>query len=162
MLNKLKKTAVPAVFAAALVLAAACSSTPRPAPPPEPTPEQPKEMPKTEPKAAPVKEEPKMKSVSVSDYTTRRGDTLSEIGARFYGKDNAYYFPFIMVMNSVITHPDEIEVGTALKIPDFNEFKSDAALCAEAKKAFDKVAGIYEAKNKFVLVKRIRRLAQTF
>ena len=135
MLNKLKKTAVPAVFAAALVLVAACSSTPRPAPPPEPTPEQPKEMPKTEPKAAPVKEEPKMKSVSVSDYTTRRGDTLSEIGARFYGKDNAYYFPFIMVMNSVITHPDEIEVGTALKIPDFNEFKSDAALCAEAKKS---------------------------
>ena len=56
MLNKLKKIAVPAVFAAALVLVAACSSTPRPAPPPEPTPEQPKEMPKTEPKAAPVKE----------------------------------------------------------------------------------------------------------
>lgn len=160
MLNKLKKLTVPALFAAALVLIAACSSTPRPAPPPEP--EQSNEMPKTEPKPEPVKEEPKMKTVSMSDYTTRRGDTLSEIGARFYGKDNAYYFPFIMVVNSVITHPDKIEVGTNLKIPDFNEFKSDATLCAEAKKAFDKVIGIYEAKNKFVLVKRIRRLAQTF
>jgi len=50
-----------------------------------------------------------------TNYIVVSGDMLSSIARSLYGDGSLY--PLIMMVNSIITDPDEIEPGTSLTIP---------------------------------------------
>ena len=53
-----------------------------------------------------------------TNYRTVRGDTISSIAARVYGRENMFYFPLIRLANMTILNPDVILPGVYIIIPD--------------------------------------------
>lgn len=82
------------------------------------------------------------------DYKVKSGDTLSSIAKDFYGKDNGYYFPIIMLASSqTILDPDMIEPGMVLTIPDLQKNLNDSSAHQNMKKFFQEIADVYKTKK---------------
>lgn len=82
------------------------------------------------------------------DYKVKSGDTLSSIAKDFYGKDNGYYFPMIMLASSqTILDPDMIEPGMVLTIPDLQKNLNDSSAHQNMKKFFQEIADVYKTKK---------------
>ena len=55
-------------------------------------------------------------------YTVKKGDNLSKIAEKQYGKGKASKYPVIFEANKpMLTHPDKIYPGQVLRIPDIAE-----------------------------------------
>lgn len=81
-------------------------------------------------------------------YKVKYGDTLSSIAKDFYGKDNGYYFPMIMLASSqTILDPDKIEPGMTLTVPDLQKNLNDKSVHESMKKFFYDIADIYKTKK---------------
>ena len=81
-------------------------------------------------------------------YQVKSGDTLSSIAKEFYGKDNGYYFPLIMLASSqTILDPDKIEPGMALTVPNLEKNLNDTSAHQNMKKFFQEIADVYKTKK---------------
>lgn len=82
------------------------------------------------------------------DYKVKSGDTLSSIAKDFYGKDNGYYFPLIMLASSqTILDPDKIEPNMVLTVPDLQKNLNDTSVHQSMKKYFNEIADVYKTKT---------------
>ena len=82
------------------------------------------------------------------NYKVKYGDTLSIIAKEFYGKDNGYYFPLIMLASSsTVLDPDLIEPGMTLTIPDLQKNLNDTTVHKSLKKYFNEIADVYKTKK---------------
>lgn len=82
------------------------------------------------------------------EYQVKYGDTLSSIAKDFYGKDNGYYFPLIMLASSqTILDPDKIEPGMTLTVPDLQKNLGDTSVHQNMKKFFQEIADVYKTKK---------------
>lgn len=82
------------------------------------------------------------------DYKVKYGDTLSKIAKDFYGDDNGYYFPLIMLASSDrVLDPDLIEPGMVLTVPDLQKNLTDASVHESLKTFFTEIADVYKGKD---------------
>lgn len=82
------------------------------------------------------------------EYKVKQGDTLSSIAKDFYGKDNGYYFPIIMLASSqTILDPDKIEPGMTLTVPNLQKNLDDTSVHQNMKKYFNEIADVYKTKK---------------
>ncbi len=82
------------------------------------------------------------------NYTVQSGDTLTAISKNFYGQENGYYFPLIMVASyEVVLDPDLITPGMELVIPDFDSNINDEEIAAKLSPYFRDVSNIYKLKD---------------
>jgi hypothetical protein len=88
------------------------------------------------------------------------GDTLSKIALRYYGKDNGYYYPLIILGNPGITNnPDLIIPETQFKIPNLQRNLDNAAARAELKAYIKELIDFYNRKPDRVMSENLRSLA---
>lgn len=81
-------------------------------------------------------------------YQVRYGDTLSSIAKDFYGKDNGYYFPLIMLASSqTVLDPDLIEPGMSLTVPDLQRNLQDSAVRDGLRPFFKEISEVYRNKQ---------------
>ena len=91
-------------------------------------------------------------------YTVVKGDTLSQIARRFYGRltdvgpagrTNGFYFPVIMLASgNVIVDPDLIEPEMKLVVPDLKKNLASPVPRQAIKDYLRVIAGIYRGKGK--------------
>jgi hypothetical protein len=82
-----------------------------------------------------------------TDYTVKRGDTLTKIAREYYGKENGYYFPLIMLASKVAeTDPDKIVPGEKFVIPDLSKNLNDPLARAQLKSLLFDIAHVYDGK----------------
>lgn len=82
------------------------------------------------------------------NYRVKHGDTLSKIAKEFYGQDNGYYFPLIMLASSeTVLDPDLIEPGMTLVVPDLEKNLNDPAVRQNLKVFFNEIADVYKNKK---------------
>jgi phage tail protein X len=158
------------------VFFASCQSTqqssPEPAAPPPSQPEEPQPQPseQAEPQPAPApqrqEEFPPPKEsggVILDGARTHRvvwGDTLSRIAIRYYGRENGYYYPLIILGNPGVTvNPDLILPGTQLKIPDLQRNLDNGAARADLKAYMEELIVFYNRKPDRVMSANLRSLA---
>lgn len=148
-----------------------CESKPKPQPEPEPEPtvqvEEVSDDTGTTVEATEI-------TVKFTEYTVKKGDTLSQIAERFYGsKDKAYFFPIIIAYSADstmsldvdnlkinISDPDVIEPGTVIRVPDFDQFMASPTHVVAAKLLFERIAVQYENKGRTGVAKMLRERAQ--
>ena len=93
------------------------------------------------------------------DYTVVRGDTLSQITRRYYGRltdvgaagtTNGFYFPVLMLASteSDIVDPDLIEIGMKLKVPDLKKNLASPISRRAIIDCLKEAANIYRRKGK--------------
>jgi hypothetical protein len=76
------------------------------------------------------------------------GNTLSSISKRYYGSQNGYYFPVILLASrNVVSHPDVIIPGMILTIPDLNKNLADPQARSTIKSLLKETAQVYEKKG---------------
>lgn len=93
-------------------------------------------------------------------YTVVAGDALSKITESFYGKGNAYYFPLIMGAScEVVTHPDKIQPGMVLTIPDLEKNLKNPATVKSMKIQFRNVAEIYRGEGNASIADKLMEIA---
>jgi hypothetical protein len=81
-------------------------------------------------------------------YTVEKNDTPSRIAVKFYGRDNGYFFPLIIMASSdVILDPDLIEVGMDLVVPDLQKNLNDKESRDGIKLFLLDIAAVYGKKN---------------
>ena len=81
-------------------------------------------------------------------YEVKKGDTLTAITKSFYGEDNGYYFPLIMLASrEVVQDPEFIEPGMQLTIPSLEANIGDAETAKKLSPYFKDIAGVYEKKT---------------
>ncbi len=81
-------------------------------------------------------------------YQVQYGDTLSSIAKDFYGKDNGYYFPLIMLASSqTVLDPDLIEPGMSLTVPDLQRNLQDSAVRDGLRPFFTEISDVYRNKQ---------------
>ncbi|MDR1411573.1 MAG: LysM peptidoglycan-binding domain-containing protein [Spirochaetaceae bacterium] len=85
------------------------------------------------------------------NYTIAAGDTLTRISRKFYGRRNAFFFPFIMAASKDkrtvdIVDPDLIEPGMELVVPDLELNLAQPEIKARIKTLLDSVSKIYREK----------------
>jgi len=90
-------------------------------------------------------------------YTVVRGDTLSRIAARFYGR--GYYYPIIYFVSDEVEDIDVIEVGMRLTIPSLQVNINDPSSSATIKNWLVQAAQINESKGRTDDAAALRRLA---
>lgn len=142
--------------ASIVLLFVSCASSPAPTedvtPPPVETPqEEVQEEVKEEVKEEVTEIVKEIKTLVVLDgaqeYKVKYGDTLSKIAKNFYGVNNGYYFPLIMLATEEpIDDPDVIEPGMTLIIPDLQKNLDEVAVHQNMKTGFSKVADLYKNK----------------
>jgi carbonic anhydrase len=77
-------------------------------------------------------------------YTVARGDSLMSIAEKFYGTDNGFYFPLILVASSdMLTHPDRLAPGMQLEIPDLSRNINEPFARENLRKTLLAVAEVY-------------------
>jgi hypothetical protein len=82
-------------------------------------------------------------------YKVRKGDTLSSITRKFYGDDNGWYFPLILLgSGTTIREPDYILPKMELQIPDLQLNLKDEAAQENLKQFMLAVAEIYNKRNR--------------
>ncbi|MDR0450420.1 MAG: tail protein X [Treponema sp.] len=168
----------------AFILIGACQSTqqssspdPSPPPPAEPAPPppppaepapapQPQPVPEPAPRPAEEFPLPKERGNIILDGAQNHrvvwGDTLSRIALRYYGKENGYYYPLIILGNPGVTaNPDLIISGTQLKIPDLQRNLNNSAARAELKTYMEELIVFYDLKPDRVMSAHLRSLADT-
>jgi hypothetical protein len=81
-------------------------------------------------------------------YEVKKGDTLSSIARKFYGDDNGWYFPLIMLgSGTTVREPDYILPKMELQIPDLQLNLKDEAARENLKQFMLEVAEIYHKRN---------------
>jgi hypothetical protein len=81
-------------------------------------------------------------------YTVVRGDFLAAIARKFYGGNNGYYFPLIVLASGeVIFDPELLEPGMQLTIPDLEKNLGDPTARGKIKAFFLDFAKVYEQKT---------------
>jgi nucleoid-associated protein YgaU len=168
-----------ALLAAAALFAVSCASAgpAAPTPPPAAAPEQvapPPAIPEPEPapEPAPAVSTPTPAAAVVAtpagdlilegakSYTVVDGDTLTKIAIRFYGWENAYYFPVIhLASRDEVLHPDFIVEGMELTLPDLDTNKKNPASRARMKAFIAETAVIYDQKGDPDTAEELRGLA---
>ncbi len=82
-------------------------------------------------------------------YTVKSGDKLTSIAKEFYGSDNGYFFPIIMLAsNEVVQDPELITPGMELTIPNFDANINDTEVATKLKPYFKSIANIYKTTKK--------------
>lgn len=82
------------------------------------------------------------------EYKVQYGDTLSKIANKFYGKENGYYFPIIMLASAdTVQDPDTIEPGMVFTIPDLNKNLKETSVHPKLKEFFTEIADVYKNKK---------------
>jgi hypothetical protein len=82
------------------------------------------------------------------NYVVKKNDTPSRIALKFYGRNNGYFFPLIiMASRDVILDPDLIEIGMNLVIPDLQKNLDDQESRERIKAFLLDIAAIYEKKT---------------
>ncbi|MDR0689520.1 MAG: LysM peptidoglycan-binding domain-containing protein [Spirochaetaceae bacterium] len=90
------------------------------------------------------------------------GDTLSSLSKKYYGKENGYYFPIIMLASSgVVFNPDVIIPGMILTIPDLNKNLADPQARSKIKSYIKDTAKIYEWKRDTKTKNRLIQLSNS-
>jgi nucleoid-associated protein YgaU len=90
------------------------------------------------------------------------GDTLSSLSKKYYGKDNGYYFPIIMLASGgVVFNPDVIIPGMILTIPDLNKNLADPQARSKIKSYIKDTAKIYERKRDTKTKNRLIQLSDS-
>ncbi|MBQ4330900.1 MAG: LysM peptidoglycan-binding domain-containing protein [Spirochaetaceae bacterium] len=75
-------------------------------------------------------------------------DTLTNIAKKYYGKDNGYYFPLIMLASRQdIADPDKIEPGMDFIVPDLQKCLDNKLIHKSLSNYFKEVADIYATKK---------------
>jgi phage tail protein X len=88
------------------------------------------------------------------------GDTLSKLALRYYGKENGYYYPLIILGNPGVTaNPDLIVPGTQLKIPNLQRNLDNAAARGELKAYVEELIVFYDRKPDRVMSANLRSVA---
>jgi phage tail protein X len=148
-------------------------STPQPAAPPPSQPEspppkepEPQPAPAPEPAPQPRGDFPRPKetgNVILEGAQTHQvvwGDTLSKIAIRYYGGDNGYYYPLIILGNpGVAVNPDLILPGTGLKIPDLRRNLDNGPARENLKAYLEELIIFYNRKPDRVMSANLRSLA---
>lgn len=81
-------------------------------------------------------------------YVVEEFDTLTKIAKKFWGNENGYYFPLIMLAShNVVSDPDYIMPGMELTIPNFSKNMSGLESRQLFKKYFSDIAKIYLEKD---------------
>lgn len=76
------------------------------------------------------------------------GDTLSKLARRYYGSQNGYYFPLIMLASrSEVYDPDVIIGRTALTVPDLQRNLNDPGARQKLKDYMYEIADVYGRKR---------------
>ena len=90
------------------------------------------------------------------------GDTLSSLSKKYYGKENGYYFPVIMLASGgVVSNPDIIIPGMILTIPDLNKNLADPQARSKIKSYIKDTAKIYEQKRDTKTKNRLIQLSDS-
>ena len=75
------------------------------------------------------------------------GDTLSKLARRYYGSQNGYYFPLILLASrGEVYDPDVIIPRTALTIPDLRRNLNDPGARQMLKDFLNEIADVYSSK----------------
>ncbi|MDR1250978.1 MAG: LysM peptidoglycan-binding domain-containing protein [Treponema sp.] len=73
------------------------------------------------------------------------GDTLTKLAVRYYGSQNSYFFPLILLgSRNVISDPDVIIPGTRLTIPDLQRNLNDPTARQRLKDFLYETSNTYE------------------
>ncbi len=81
-------------------------------------------------------------------HTVVYGDQLTSIAKQYYGEDNGYYFPLIMLASKdVVLDPDMILPGMVLTVPSFDANINDKDVAVSLKPYFLDIAEVYKKKN---------------
>ncbi|MDR1575526.1 MAG: hypothetical protein LBS37_05930 [Treponema sp.] len=73
------------------------------------------------------------------------GDNLAKVARTYYGRENGYYFPLIMLASrDVISSPDAITPQTQLTIPDLQRNLDNPASRQRLKEYINEVADMYD------------------
>jgi hypothetical protein len=81
-------------------------------------------------------------------YRVEKNDTPSRIALKFYGRNNGYFFPLIVMASSdVILDPDLIEIGMDLVVPDLEKNLNNQESRAGIKSFLLDIAAIYGKKS---------------
>jgi LysM repeat protein len=95
-------------------------------------------------------------------YTVLPGDTLSRITRSYYGRENGYFFPVIMLASrETVTDPDLIEPGMVLTIPDLPKNLDSPGARTRMKEFLNEIANAYGSKNQITVRDRLRALASS-
>ena len=89
-----------------------------------------------------------------SNYTVRRGDTMSGIARRLY-RDGSLY-PLIMMVSGVVTDPDKIRPGMRLTVPALTVNMNDPTAKAAINRYFLQIAQIEERRGRRRTAQMIR------
>jgi len=87
-------------------------------------------------------------------YTVRRGDTLSSIARALY-RDGSLY-PLIMMVNSQVTDPDQIQPDMRFTIPNLRANMDDRQARESINRYFLQIANIEEQRGRFGTAASIR------
>jgi LysM repeat protein len=113
-------------------------------PPPANTPAPVKKPPPVEPAVPPAT----LMLEGAQQYRVVWGNTLSSISKQYYGSQNGYYFPVILLASkNVVSHPDVIVPGMVLTIPDLNKNLANPQARSTIKSLLKETAQVYEKKG---------------
>jgi hypothetical protein len=74
------------------------------------------------------------------------GDSLTKLAKRYYGSENGYFFPLILLASrDVVSNPDVLLPETRLTIPDLQRNLDNPASRRRLKEYINEVAGMYDS-----------------
>jgi hypothetical protein len=84
-------------------------------------------------------------------YVVKKGETLTQIARKKYGRGDVFFFPVIMAASKDqgtvdIVDPDKIEPGMELIIPNLEANRSVPEICVRIKELLLSVAEIYRGR----------------
>jgi len=93
------------------------------------------------------------------NYRVVRGDSLSHVAAKLYGRENMYYFPLIRLANMTITNPDVLRAGVYIIIPDLQANLNNEEARSLLKAEMLSTAAHYDRLNQFKASAELRNFA---
>ena len=148
----MKKILFMATLSLLAIVALSCASKPaaRQQPPVAVEQPPPKEAAPPPPPAEEVVYEKYSGGIILEGAKTHRvvwGDTLSKLARRYYGGQNGYYFPLILLASrGEVYDPDVIIPRTALTIPDLRRNLNDPGARQMLKDFLNEIADVYSSK----------------
>jgi LysM repeat protein len=166
----MKKISIVMLIPVLLVIFSCATTEPAPPPPPPAPAAQPAPPPPPPPEPEPV---PTVEEVyetysddlvleGAKSYTVLPGDTLSKITRAYYGRENGYFFPIIMLASrETVTDPDLIEPGMVLTIPDLPKNLDSSGARTKMKEFLNEIANAYGSKDQTTVRDQLRALASS-